>query len=68
MYVEALWDAYAAEFLHRDFRPGNIIITSDGHSPLIDWDLSKPLSDVVETPRCAMRTVCAIILIPCIML
>jgi hypothetical protein len=26
------------------------------------------LSDMVETPRCAMRTVCAIILIPCIML
>jgi RIO-like serine/threonine protein kinase len=54
-------DGYAAGVLHRDFSPGNIIITSDGKGLLIDWDLSKPLSkppsERSETPRCATRTV-----------
>jgi serine/threonine protein kinase len=55
-------DGYAAGILHRDFSPGNIIITSDGKGLLIDWDLSKPflskpLSERSETPRCATRTV-----------
>jgi serine/threonine protein kinase len=52
-------DGHAAGFLHRDFSPGNIIITSEGRGLLIDWDLSKPLSEKVETPRCATRTVSA---------
>lgn len=50
-------DAYKAGFLHRDFSPGNIIITVGGEGLLIDWDLSKPLSEEVETPRRATRTV-----------
>ena len=51
-------DAYGAGFLHRDFSPGNIIITVDGKGLLIDWDLSKPLNaKMLETPRHATRTV-----------
>jgi RIO-like serine/threonine protein kinase len=50
-------DAYKAGFLHRDFSPGNIIISVNGKGFLIDWDLSKPLSQKSETPRCATRTV-----------
>jgi len=50
-------DAYRAGFLHRDFSPGNIIITVDGKGLLIDWDLSKPLAEKLETPRRATRTV-----------
>ena len=52
----ALMDAYKAGFLHRDFSPGNVII-SNGKGLLIDWDLSKPLSEELETPRRATRTV-----------
>ena len=52
-------DGYDAGFLHRDFSPGNIIITPDGKGLLINWDLSKPLSAKLETPRCATRTVSA---------
>ncbi|KAF8219912.1 hypothetical protein L208DRAFT_1336789, partial [Tricholoma matsutake] len=44
-------DAYRARFLHRDFSPGNIIITMDGKGLLIDWDLSKLLAGKSETPR-----------------
>lgn len=50
-------DAYKAGILHRDFSPGNIIIVSHGRGLLIDWDLSKPLSMKLETPRRATRTV-----------
>jgi RIO-like serine/threonine protein kinase len=55
--ILALMDAFKAGFLHRDFSPGNIIITVDGTGLLIDWDLSKPVSEISETPRCATRTV-----------
>jgi hypothetical protein len=50
-------DAYKANILHRDISPGNIIIDSFGKGWLIDWDLSKPLTLSVETPRRATRTV-----------
>ena len=57
----ALMDAYwNASILHRDFSPGNIIIVSNGHGLLIDWDLSKPLTMKLETPRRATQTVCTI--------
>jgi serine/threonine protein kinase len=52
-------DGHSAGFLHRDVSPGNIIITPDGKGLLIDWDLSKPLTQELETPRCATRTVSA---------
>ncbi|KAF8232085.1 hypothetical protein L208DRAFT_1091706, partial [Tricholoma matsutake] len=45
-----------ARFLHRNFSPGNIIITMDGKGLLIDWDLSKLLARKSETPRHATRT------------
>jgi len=51
----ALMDAYGAGVLHRDFSAGNIII-ADGKGWLIDWDLSKPVSLLSETPRRASRT------------
>jgi serine/threonine protein kinase len=53
----ALTDAHTAGILHRDFSPGNIILTTDGRGLLIDWDLSKPLLLQSTTPRCATRTV-----------
>jgi RIO-like serine/threonine protein kinase len=54
----ALADAYEAGILHRDFSPGNVIITDDGTGRLIDWDLSKPKNTKQATPRRATRTVC----------
>jgi RIO-like serine/threonine protein kinase len=50
-------DTYNAKILHCNFSPGNIIIGSDRRGLLIDWDLSKPLSIVPETPRRATQTV-----------
>jgi len=35
-----------AGMLHRDISVGNILITNDGHGLLIDWDLSKSISDI----------------------
>jgi serine/threonine protein kinase len=49
--------AYDAGFLHRNFSPRNIIIDHDSSGLLIDWDLSKPLSVEIETPRRTTRTV-----------
>lgn len=49
--------AHNAGILHRDLSPGNIIIDHEGKGLLIDWDLSKPLSKEVESPRRVMRTV-----------
>jgi serine/threonine protein kinase len=57
--VLALMDAYRAGILHRDFSPGNIIITSGGRGLLIDWDMSKPLATKPETPRRATVFTCA---------
>jgi serine/threonine protein kinase len=46
-----------AHILHRDLSPGNIIIDSNGRGLLIDWDLSKPVTGISETPRRITRTV-----------
>lgn len=59
-------DAFSAGILHRDISPGNIIIDRFGKGWLIDWDLSKPLSLAVETPRRATRTVSSNYLLPVI--
>ncbi|KAK7034565.1 hypothetical protein VNI00_012412 [Paramarasmius palmivorus] len=54
--VEAHQDAYEkAQVLHRDISAGNILITDDGRGLLIDWDLSKPLSQM-GVPRQVERT------------
>ena len=58
--VLALKEAYKAGILHRDLSPGNIIIDKDHAGWLIDWDLSRPLSSELESPRRAMRTVRAL--------
>ena len=49
--------AYRAGILHRDISPANIIIGPKGKGILIDWDMSKLMSDEVETPKSAARTV-----------
>ena len=49
-------DAYNIGILHRDISVGNIII-ENGQGWLIDWDMSKPVSFTIETPRRATRTV-----------
>ena len=56
-YFLAHQGAHKAGILHRDFSVGNIIIDSGGNGWLIDWDLSKPLSAICETPRNVTRTV-----------
>ena len=49
-------DAYNIGILHQDISAGNIII-KNGQGWLINWDMSKPVSSAIETPRHATRTV-----------
>jgi serine/threonine protein kinase len=41
----ALAAMHAAGLVHRDVKPGNVIITPDGHATLIDYGLAKFLDD-----------------------
>jgi serine/threonine protein kinase len=43
--------------MHRDISVGNILITNHGRGLLIDWDLSKPVEDLVGPARQTDRTV-----------
>ena len=64
MYEDLIWhvahkETYEkAKILHRDISVGNILITSDGHGLLIDWDLCNSTL-ILQGARQRERTVCS---------
>lgn len=46
--LRAVKASHHAEILHRDIKPGNVLVNPDGHLWLIDWGCAVKLSDVKE--------------------
>lgn len=46
--LDAVAHAHAQLVLHRDIKPGNILVTSEGQVKLLDFGLGKLLSDEIE--------------------
>jgi hypothetical protein len=47
--AEGLAYAHAAGLIHRDIKPGNILIAPDGTPKITDWGLGKEMTDRKET-------------------
>ena len=59
--AEALEEAHARRFLHRDLKPGNIMLTPQGHVKVMDFGLAKRVEDHSD-PDAATREVAAKVL------
>jgi serine/threonine protein kinase/Tfp pilus assembly protein PilF len=49
--AEALAHAHSRRIVHRDVKPGNVIIGDLGETALIDWGLAKSLTQDATEPR-----------------
>src|SRR5580765_5046255 len=56
--AEALEEAHARRFLHRDLKPGNIMVTPQGHVKVMDFGLAKRVEDL-PSPDAATRELAA---------
>jgi serine/threonine protein kinase len=57
--AEALHHAHEAGVIHRDLKPGNVMLDLEGHPHLMDFGLSR--REVGESSRNCILTACSVL-------